>query len=96
MSVARFIANQRTFYRVPHALTCAIKKAPKFPDLLRRDFTASAPSRKWCGERNARRNRRGSPALTRCGVRRTARPKIHSRLYFACNPIRDTRLLCTL
>ena len=24
MSVARFIADQRTFYRVPHALTCAI------------------------------------------------------------------------
>ena len=24
MSVARFIADQRTFYRVPHAVTCAI------------------------------------------------------------------------
>jgi putative transposase len=136
VSVARFIADQRTFYRVPHAVTCAIlgvsvswlykwlgrepterqsrraaldkrvhelfvrsnctygsprvhadlfdegwrisvntvadsmrrqglqgrkpkrpkgltkqdKKAPKFPDLLRRDFTASAPNRKWCGD----------------------------------------------
>ncbi|WP_424738305.1 IS3 family transposase [Mycobacterium sp.] len=136
MSVARFIADQRTFYRVPHAVTCAIlgvsiswlykwlhreptarqgrraaldkrvrelferskrtygsprahadllaegwrvsvntvadsmrrqglqgrkpkrrngltkqdKKAPKFPDLLRRDFSASVPNRKWCGD----------------------------------------------
>jgi putative transposase len=136
VSVARFIADQRTFYRVPHALTCAIlgvsvswfykwlhreptdrerrraeldtrvaelfaaskrtygsprihadlleegwkvsvntvaesmrrqglqgrkhkrpkgltrqdKKAPKFPDLLRRDFSAPAPNRKWCGD----------------------------------------------
>ena len=136
MSVARFIADQRTFYRVPHAVTCAIlgvsvswlykwlgrepterqsrraaldkrvdelfvrskrtygsprvhadlldegwrisvntvadsmrrqglqggtpkrpkgltkqdKKAPKFPDLLRRDFSASAPNCKWCGD----------------------------------------------
>ena len=24
MSVARFIADQRTFYRVPHAVCCAI------------------------------------------------------------------------
>ena len=24
MSVARFIADQRTFYRVPHTLTCAL------------------------------------------------------------------------
>ena len=136
MSVARFIADQRTFYRVPHAVTCAIlgvsvswfykwvdrgptdrqrrraeldarvrelfdasgrtygsprihadllaegwrvgvntvadsmrrqglqgrkpkrrkgltkqdKQAAKFPDLLKRDFTASAPNRKWCGD----------------------------------------------
>ena len=136
MSVARFIADQRTFYRVPHAVCCAIlgvstswlykwldrpptsrrqrrseldaevarmfeasqrtygsprihadllaagrrvsvntvadsmrrqglqgrkpkhsrgltrqdKKAPKFPDLLRRDFTASAANVKWCGD----------------------------------------------
>jgi len=136
VSVARFIADQRTFYRVPHAVTCAIlgvsvswfykwvdreptdrqrrraeldarvrelfdasgrtygsprihadllaegwrvgvntvadsmrrqglqgrkpkrrkgltkqdKQAAKFPDLLKRDFTASAPNRKWCGD----------------------------------------------
>ena len=31
-------------------LTRQDKKAPKFPDLLRRDFTASAPNRKWCGD----------------------------------------------
>jgi HTH-like domain/Integrase core domain len=136
VSVARFIADHRTFYRVPHAVTCAIlgvsvswfykwvdreptdrqrrraeldarvrvlfdasgrtygsprihadllaegwrvgvntvadsmrrqglqgrkpkrrkgltkqdKQAAKFPDLLKRDFTASAPNRKWCGD----------------------------------------------
>lgn len=136
MSVARFIADQRTFYRVPYAVCCAIlgvsvswlykwldrpatprqqrrgeldaevlkmftasrrtygsprihadlleagwtvgvntvadsmrrqglqgrkpklsrgltrqdKKAPKFGDLLRRDFTATAPNMKWCGD----------------------------------------------
>ena len=136
MSVARFIADQRTFYRVPHATTCALlgvsaswlykwldrtptaseqrraevdvavaaafgkarglhgsprlvadlreagwtvsektvadsmrrqgliarrirrrggltrqdTTAPKFPDLLKRDFTASAPNSKWVGD----------------------------------------------
>ena len=136
MSVARFIADQRTFYRVPYAVCCAIlgvsvswlykwvdrpatarqrrraaldaevlkmfkaskrtygsprihvdlleagwtvsvntvadsmrrqglqgrkprhskgltkqdRKAPKFPDLLERDFTAPAPNLKWCGD----------------------------------------------
>ena len=136
MSVARFIADQRTFYRVPYAVCCAIlgvsvswlykwikneprpqqrrraeldaevlkmfkaskrtygsprihadlleagwtvsvntvadsmrrqdlqgrkpkhskgltkqdKKAPKFPDLLKRDFTAPAANVKWCGD----------------------------------------------
>lgn len=136
MSVARFIADQRTFYRVPHTISCALlgvstswfykwidrtptaselrraevdaavvkafkdaqglhgsprlvddlreagwtvsektvadsmrrqgliarvikrrggltrqdKTAPKFPDLLKRDFTASAPNCKWVGD----------------------------------------------
>jgi transposase InsO family protein len=136
VSVARFIADQRTYYRVPHTLTCALlgvsaswfykwldrtptptqrrrgaldaavaaaftaarglhgsprlhadlrdagwtvsektvadsmrrqgllarrirrrngltrqdKTAPKFPDLLRRDFTAAAPNRRWVGD----------------------------------------------
>ena len=136
MSVARFIADQRTNYRVPHTLTCGLlgvslswfykwrdrpltlrqqrranldaavavmfddakglhgsprlhvdlraagwvvtektvadsmrrqglvarklkrrkgttrqdRSAPKFPDLLRRDFTASAPNLRWCGD----------------------------------------------
>jgi transposase InsO family protein len=31
-------------------LTKQDKAAPKFPDLLRRDFTATAPNRKWCGD----------------------------------------------
>jgi putative transposase len=136
VSVARFIADQRTFYRVPYAVCCAIlgvsvswlykwldrpatarqqrrgeldaevlklfkaskgtygsprihadlleagwtisvntvadsmrrqglqgrkpkhsrgltrqdRKAPKFPDLLKRDFTATGPNLKWCGD----------------------------------------------
>jgi transposase InsO family protein len=136
VSVARFIANQRAYYRVPHTLTCALlgvssswfykwldrtptpserrraeldaavatafqdarglhgsprlhadlrdagwtvspktvadsmrrqglvarrirrrngltrqdKTAPKFPDLLRRDFTAAAPNSRWVGD----------------------------------------------
>ena len=136
MSVARFIADQRTNYRVPHTITCLLlgvslawfykwldrpptsrqqrradvdaavaamfddakglhgsprlhadlrdagwmitertvadsmrrqgliarkakhrrgttkqdRSAPKFPDLLKRDFTASAPNLKWCGD----------------------------------------------
>ncbi len=136
MSVARFIADQRTFHRVPHAFSCRLlgvsqswfykwhqrpptprqtrrcevdaevarrfddsdrtygsprifrdlleagwrvsektvaesmqrqglqgrkpkprkgltrqdKTAPKFPDLLRRDFTATKPNLKWCGD----------------------------------------------
>lgn len=31
-------------------LTKQDKNAPKFPDLVRRDFTADAPDRKWCGD----------------------------------------------
>src|SRR4051794_9779921 len=132
VSVARFIADQRTFYRVPHTITCALlevstswfykwldrtptpteqrraevdaavadafkkarglhgsprlhtdlraagwavsektaadsmrrqglvarrngltrqdKTAPKFPDLLKRDFTASVPNSRWVGD----------------------------------------------
>jgi transposase InsO family protein len=34
----------------PKGLTRQDKKAPKFPDLLKRDFTAPAPNRKWCGD----------------------------------------------
>lgn len=34
----------------PKGLTRQDRKAPKFPDLLRRDFTASAPNVKWCGD----------------------------------------------
>jgi putative transposase len=32
-----------------NGLTRQDKTAPKFPDLLRRDFTASAPSNRWVG-----------------------------------------------
>ncbi len=34
----------------PQGLTKQDKKAPKFPDLLRRDFTAPARNVKWCGD----------------------------------------------
>jgi transposase InsO family protein len=34
----------------PAGLTRQDRKAPTFPDLLRRDFTASAPNQKWCGD----------------------------------------------
>ncbi|OBK34804.1 integrase [Mycobacterium sp. 1245111.1] len=34
----------------PNGLTRQDKKAPKFPDLLKRDFSAPAPNRKWCGD----------------------------------------------
>ena len=31
-------------------LTKQDRAAPKFPDLLRRDFSAQAPNRRWCGD----------------------------------------------
>lgn len=31
-------------------LTKQDRSAPKFPDLLNRDFTAAAPNQKWCGD----------------------------------------------
>ena len=33
-----------------HGLTRQDKTAPKFPDLLRRDFTAAAPNTRWVGD----------------------------------------------
>jgi transposase InsO family protein len=41
--VARIIKGTR-------GLTKQDKKAPKFPDLVKRDFTASATNTKWCGD----------------------------------------------
>jgi len=34
----------------PKGLTKQDKSAPKFPDLLHRDFSATAPNKKWCGD----------------------------------------------
>ncbi len=34
----------------PRGLTKQDRAAPKFPDLLRRDFTAAIPNQKWCGD----------------------------------------------
>jgi transposase InsO family protein len=33
-----------------NGLTRQDKTAPKFPDLLKRDFTASAPNTRWVGD----------------------------------------------
>jgi transposase InsO family protein len=179
VSVARFIADQRTFYRVPHVLTCAIlgvsvswlykwldrepterqgrraaldkrvcelfarsrrtygsprvhadllaegwrisvntvadsmrrqglqgrkpkrrhgltkqdKKAPKFPDLLCRDFTASAPNRKWCGDITEIPTGEGklflASVLDLCGRRLLACPMSeHPDAELACDAIK--------
>jgi len=51
-------------------LTRQDRSAPKFPDLVRRDFTAPAPNVKWCGDIKCRRrhfrsyaDRRNMPTL---------------------------------
>lgn len=52
-TVAESMRRQGLFGRKPKrrkGLTKQDKNAPKFPDLLRRDFTADAPNRKWCGD----------------------------------------------
>jgi len=38
-----------------NGLTKQDKTAPKFPDLVKRDFTAAAPNRKWVGDFKCRR-----------------------------------------
>jgi transposase InsO family protein len=52
-TVAESMSRQGLFGRKPKrrkGLTRQDKTAPKFPDLLRRDFSADAPNRKWCGD----------------------------------------------
>lgn len=52
-TVAESMRRQGLFGRKPKrrkGLTKQDKNAPKFPDLLRRDFSADAPNRKWCGD----------------------------------------------
>jgi putative transposase len=52
-TVADSMRRQGLFGRKPKhrkGLTRQDKKAAKFPDLLRRDFTAPAPNVKWCGD----------------------------------------------
>ena len=41
-------------------LTCQDTSAPKFPDRLKRDFTAAAPNLKWCGDMTEIRPTRAS------------------------------------
>ena len=52
-TVADSMRRQHLFGRKPKhykGLTRQDKAAPKFPDLLNRDFSAAAPNRKWCGD----------------------------------------------
>src|SRR3954447_22325442 len=52
-TVADSMRRQALFGRKPKrrkGLTKQDRAAPKFPDLLRRDFSAAAPNRKWCGD----------------------------------------------
>jgi transposase InsO family protein len=52
-TVAESMSRQGLFGRKPKrrkGLTKQDTTAPKFPDLLRRDFTASARNVKWCGD----------------------------------------------
>lgn len=52
-TVADSMARQGLFGRKPKrskGLTRQDRKAATFPDLLHRDFTASAPNLKWCGD----------------------------------------------
>lgn len=52
-TVADSMRRQGLFGRKPkrrRGLTKQDKAAAKLPDLLRRDFTAPAPNRKWCGD----------------------------------------------
>ena len=52
-TVADSMRRQGLWGRKPKrrkGLTKQDKTAPKFPDLLRRDFTATAPNLRWCGD----------------------------------------------
>ena len=52
-TIADSMRRQGLFGRKPKrskGLTKQDRAAAKFPDLLRRDFTASAPNTKWCGD----------------------------------------------
>lgn len=52
-TVADSMRRQGLFGRKPKrrkGLTKQDRSAPKFPDLLKRDFTAPAPNRRWCGD----------------------------------------------
>jgi putative transposase len=52
-TVAESMRRQGLFGRKPKrrkGLTKQDKQAPGFPDLLKRDFSAPAPNRRWCGD----------------------------------------------
>ena len=52
-TVAESMRRQGLFGRKPkrsRGLTKQDRAAPKFPDLVRRDFSAPAPNVKWCGD----------------------------------------------
>ena len=49
-------------------LTRQDKSAPKFPDLLHRDFTAPAPNVKWCGDVTEIPTDEGKLYFARCSI----------------------------
>ena len=77
-----------------NGLTKQDKTAPKFPDLVKRDFTAAAPNRKWVGDMTEIPTDRGQavpgdrdrPVLAAgCWARR---PGLHPDAELACAAIK--------
>ena len=74
-------------------LTRQDKKAAKFPDLVKRDFTASAPNLKWCGDITEIRTDEGklflASVLELCGRRLLACPMSeHPDAELACDAMK--------
>jgi len=70
-------------------LTLQDRKAPKFPDLVKRDFTAAAPNVKWCGDITEIRTGEGKLFLATV-------IDLYSRRLLACPTSEhpDARLVC--
>ena len=77
----------------PKGLTKQDKTAPKFPDLLRRDFTASAPNSRWVGDMTEIPTDEGklylATVIDLCSRRLLAAPTSeHPNAQLACDAIR--------
>ena len=77
----------------PKGLTRQDKAAPKFPDLLRRDFTADAPNQRWVGDMTEIPTDEGklylATVLDLCSRRLLAAPTSeHPNARLACDAIR--------